>query len=151
MWPQDPSDLFRSIAGFYKNKAFQRSHQQKQKKGQAESQSDGENWHQKLSLRCPRQTYFLEFMPWNEPERKYRFSITEMKKNFHELNLVIWISSYNPQELLITNTTLFHIVEQERAFVFLSTLYFIIISSYKYCWKITVFYSFYLENDFFCV
>ena len=70
------------------------------------------------SPRYPRLTSFLELMLRNESERKYRFSIIEMKKNFHELNLVIWIRSYNPRELLITNTTLPHIVERGRGFCF---------------------------------
>ena len=73
------------------------------------------------------------------------------EEEFSELNLVIWISSYILQVLLITNTTVFPIVEKEWASVFLNIItFFKIISLYKYCWKITPFCSFYLEMIF-CV
>ena len=89
----------------------------------------------------------------NKSEIKYRFSIIEMKKNSFDLSLLIWINSYNLQEMLITNTILFHIEEREGFFIFLNIIiyFLIIISLYKYGWKITVYCSFYLEADFFCV
>ena len=89
-------------------------------------------WKKLASPWYPCLTSFLKLILWNESEKKYRFSITEMQKNFSELNLVIWIDFYNPQELLITNTTLFHIVERNRLLFFLNIIIFLLLLLFLY-------------------